>query len=309
MTKEKYIIGVDIGGTNIRIGLISRENELREYKIERTRNVIIKGQEMMRIIDFVQQYQESLRAEYEIIAVSLGFPSIIDKSRKVILSTPNISGLDDVKIVDKMGEILEIPVFIDTDVNMLMQYDIQNKQIPAKGVTVGFYLGTGIGNAISINGEMLIGKSGVAGELGHIPIRGIHGECGCGNASCVEIIASGKRLEELCETKLQGVPIKKVFEQCTDNPVIQKFIDDLSIPLATEINILDPDYIIIGGGVVQMPAFPKELLEESIRKYVRKPYPEQNLVFIYSEEEQENGVIGAGICGFKNINKCEEKEG
>lgn len=299
MTNKTYIIGVDIGGTNIRVGLVNEEKQLKEFNIEPIQKMLNDGKAVEHIIDFINNYKDAHKKEYNIIGVAIGFPSIIDRDRRVILSTPNIEGLDNVAIVDAVEKALGIPVFIDQDVNMLLRYDMFVKQISEQGISVGFYIGTGLGNAISINGEVLIGKNGAAAELGHIPSKEIKGKCGCGNTSCIELVASGKHLMDLCVNELDDVFIKKVFVKYNNSPVIKEFIYDLAIPLSTEINILDPDNIIIGGGVVHMEAFPKELFEKAIREYVRKPYPERNLIFIYAEEGQANGVIGAGIYGFK----------
>lgn len=309
MTGNEYIIGIDIGGTNIRIGLVSREKELKEFRIESTQKILQTEKTLGSLIEFIGEYIAEAECGDEIAGISMGFPSILDKARKKVVATTNIDGLDDIEVVDEVEEALKLPVFIDKDVNMLMQYDMFEKRIPSQGITTGFYIGTGLGNAISINGEVLIGKNGAAAELGHIPARGIKGECGCGNTACVELYASGKHLCELCEKELDGVFIEEVFEKYGDSSVIKEFIGELAVPVATEINILDPDYVIIGGGVVQMSGFPKQMLEQAIRTNVRKPYPEENLKFMYSVEGQENGVIGAGVYGFKKLEAVKKRGG
>ena len=73
----------------------------------------------------------------------------------------------------------------------------------------------------------------------------------------------------------------------------------MAVAVATEVNILDPEYVVLGGGVLQMDGFPLEYFEQKIRAYTRKPYPEENLRLVYSRPNQENGIIGAGISGWK----------
>ncbi len=70
---------------------------------------------------------------------------------------------------------------------------------------------------------------------------------------------------------------------------------DLAIPIATEINILDPDYSIIAGGVTFMEGFPKEVLIEAVHRMARRPYPEQNLEIMFTEHDQQSGIYGSGI--------------
>ncbi|MDD3337694.1 MAG: allose kinase [Lachnospiraceae bacterium] len=303
MSDKKYMLGIDIGGTNIRAGLVGEDYNLSDFIIESSTQIMDAEHAADKLLLFVKRYLDDQGKGKNIAGISLGFPSTIDRDRKVVLSTPNIAGLDNVPVVDTIEAQVGIPTYIDTDVDMLLRHDMFKGSIPDEGITAAFYLGTGLGNAIAINGELLIGKNGAAAELGHIPSRDVQGKCGCGNTSCVELFASGKHLREVCDTELGGAFIGNVFKEHSEDPAIRKFIHDLAIPVAAEINILDPDYIIIGGGVVQMPGFPKEQLETAIHEYARKPYPEQNLDFVYSVPGQENGVIGAGIHGFKQAKK------
>ena len=303
MTENTYVIGIDIGGTNIRIGLVNSDYELVNFVIESSKQVLGFEHPEKKLVEFIEGYINKYATDKEIRAISIGLPSTISKDRKVVLSTPNIAGLDNIPIVDELENALNIKTFLNKDVNMLILYDAYRSRIPAKGVTTGFYLGTGLGNAILINGELLIGKNGVAAELGHIPSRDHTAPCGCGNYGCVETFASGKHLAALRDEHFEDTFIGDVFKEYRETPIIKKFIRDLALPVASEINILDPDYIIIGGGLVFMEGFPFDQLEVAIREFTRKPYPEQSLEFFYSEQGQENGVVGAGINAYKEMNK------
>jgi allose kinase len=81
----------------------------------------------------------------------------------------------------------------------------------------------------------------------------------------------------------------------SDDSEIREFIDNLGAAIATEINILDPENVILGGGVILQEGFPRQALEDAILKYARKPYPADGLKFIYSRKSHENGVIGAAL--------------
>ena len=135
--------------------------------------------------------------------------------------------------------------------------------------------------------------NGVAGELGHIPVMNSEEECPCGNTGCIEIYASGKNLQNILKENFPEDKIDDIFVKHGDNEIIKKYIDTLALPIATEINIFDPDYIIIAGGVPMMKGFPRDYLDKCIYKYARKPYPAENLNIIYSEHDQKSGVLGA----------------
>ena len=298
MSESEYILGIDVGGTNIRLGLVDASYEAHDFVKESTEQLM--GDESRapeKLVEVVKKYIAAHGKGKEIRCISIGFP------RKIIYSTPNIPGFNNVKMADLMEKGTGIPTILEKDVNMLMMFDMFDRNIPDEGITVGFYLGTGLGNAIAIDGKIYIGKNGASAELGHIPERNNDEVCGCGNKGCMELFASGKRLRAICDHELNGTFIGDVFVNHKDAPEIQKFIKELAIPIAAEINIMDPNYIILGGGLTQMEGFPKELLEEAIHEHTRKPFPEQTLSFKYSNPTQINGVVGAGIHGFKQLKK------
>lgn len=304
MSESGYVLGIDVGGTNIRLGLVDSSYEAHDFVKESTEQIMgEEGRAPAKLVDVVKKYISTYNNGREIRCISIGFPSTIDKSRKEILSTPNIPGFDHVKMAELMEEGTGIPTILEKDVNMLMMFDMFDRNIPDEGITTGFYLGTGLGNAIAIDGKIYIGKNGAAAELGHIPERNNNEMCGCGNRGCMELFASGKHLRAICDNELNGTFIGDVFVNHKDAPEIRKFIKELALPIVAEINILDPNYIILGGGLTQMKGFPKELLEEAIHEHARKPYPEQTLSFKYSNPTQINGVVGAGIHGFKQLKK------
>ncbi len=301
MNQTECMIGVDVGGTNTRIGLVDRSGRLLDFGIVSTASLQKDGDFCGNFCDVLAEYRRLNQNRGDICGISLGFPSTVDKDRRRLLSTPNIRNMDDIPIVDEVSARIPLPVFLEKDVNMLISYDINYFHIDGSCSVIACYIGTGLGNAMYLKGEILRGKNGVAGELGHIPVLGKKEVCGCGNEGCMENYASGRYLEELCSRCFPDVPLKRIFTEHAAHPEIQKFIELLSLPVATEINIFDPDYIILGGGILQMPDFPKGLLEEKIYKHARKPFPAGNLNILYSPLAQENGVIGAGIYGFRQL--------
>ena len=303
MSGKRWILGLDIGGTNIRAGLVDEQNNIRHFEMTSSTGLFC-AQRQDRIggmADYIRGYCERYCDGKLPEAVSIGFPSTLNKQKTVLLSTPNLPGLDNLPVVELLEEKLHIPVLINRDVNLLMLYDMNDHQVPNKGVIIGCYFGTGLGNAIAIDGHFLSGKNGVAGELGHIPMVGCTQVCGCGNIGCMETLAAGRNLTEIQARHFPDEDINTLFLRHGDDPVLEQFVEILSIPVATEINIFDPDCVILGGGVLQMPAFPLALLKRYILNHARKPAPCEGLQIVFSRPSQESGAIGAGMYAFEQI--------
>ncbi len=297
MKENGLIIGLDIGGTNVRIGMVNKSKVVEEFEIIKSKE-IFHDKPIENLSCFIEDYRRRKGKNKNILAVSLGFPSTIDRTRKIVLSTPNLTGMNNLNVVEELQESLELPIFLERDVNLLIQYDMYMNKIHPESTVLGFYIGTGLGNAIVIKGRIYNGKNGCAGELGHIPIMNNTIPCGCGNKGCMELFSSGKYLQIIREEFFPETSLDKIFVKHSQDPKIVEYVEYLSIPIATEISILDPDYVILGGGVLQMEGFPFHKLESNILSHTRKPFPADNLAFHYARAHQENGVIGAGIYGF-----------
>ncbi len=309
MLEKNYVLGLDIGGTNIRTGVVCDDFSL--YGFEMTSSVDLfraPGGEIQALASHVRGYCRR-HAEFAFPrAVSIGFPSTINKDKTEVLSTPNLPGFNKLAVVELLEKELGLPVYINRDVNLLMMNDIHAYELEKADIVIGCYIGTGLGNAICIGGQMLRGKNGVAGELGHVPVLGSKRVCQCGNVGCMETIASGKYLEELREKHFPKDSLAGLFRDHADSPVLKEYVEYLAIAVALEINILDPDYVILGGGVLQMQDFPIELLETYIKHHTRKPLPNDNLQIVISKQNQESGVIGAGMDAFRRMEKGDDND-
>lgn len=287
-------LGIDIGGTNFRIGAVDESGNVSYFEKNSSR-IFDEGDVVETINKEINAYMDRYNIRDLVKAAAVGIPSIVSKDKKTIVSTPNLRGFNNIRFSDKLQEKLGIPVFLDRDVNFLLMNDLNKLKIDNTKIVLGFYIGTGFGNAIFMNGGLYAGRNGAAGELGHIPLIDVDEVCTCGNKGCSETRCSGKRLEYLAEKYFPDTKIRDVFKYHGNSPIIVKYVRDLAIPIATEINILDPDCSVIAGGVVFMEGFPKDILVESIHEKVRKPYPEANLEILFSEHDQQSGIYGSGI--------------
>lgn len=286
------IIGIDIGGTNFRIGTIDASNQLHHFE-QRSIGFITKGHVVENLAKVIEAYIQSHGEFGKIDHITVGLPSIVSKDKSYVYSTPNLPILNELDLGHLLSETLKLPVYIDRDVNFLLYHDIHKMDLdPNRDQTIlGFYYGTGLGNAIYIQGKSYQGSHGAAGELGHIPFPGVTTPCGCGNSGCAELLCSGKRLTEIVDM-IPEARIESVFTQFKDNPLLVEYIQNLSMPIATEANILDPDTIVLGGGVLFMKDFPKEELLSEIKTRLRKPFPSRTVNFRFAAHNQQSGVLG-----------------
>lgn len=299
---DKRIIGIDIGGTHFRIGAVGEDGTVSDFRKVPVKQVFATRDPLGDLSGYLSKYCRDRAVE----AVAIGFPATLDAERRTVLQAPNVAFMEDLPVAEALTKALNVPVFIERDVTMALYYDCHKYRIPPKGIVCGFYFGTGIGNAISINGVPLVGRHGTAGELGHIPADGSAIVCGCGNVGCMEPLAGGRYLAHLCETVWQDTPIGALFTRHGGDPLLRQFVDRMAMTVATEINILDPHHILIGGGVPAMADFPRDYLLERIRFHARKPLPERDLAPIFTEDEEEKAVLGAAIYGRLKLNQAAE---
>ena len=301
---NSYVIGVDIGGTNFRIGAVNNQMKTEHFRKIPVKEVFYTQDAMEDLKQYLISYCSLLKSEKKSLkAVAIGFPATLDRTRKKVLQAPNIPFIENLPVTEALSASLDLPVYIERDVCMALCYDEQKYNIPTCEILIGCYFGTGIGNVISFNGKPLIGKNGTAGELGHIPADGSRLSCGCGNIGCMENLAGGKYLAALCRSTFADTPIEEIFTQHGNNPLLLQFVDRIAITVATEINILNPDYILIGGGVPAMKNFPRDYLDRKIHIHTRKPYPEQDLQIIYTDDEENKCVLGAALYAMKQYDK------
>lgn len=296
MVQESYILGIDLGGTNIRLGLVDNENKILGFEKHRSFDILLDDS-LNNLSDFILDYINRHTQIDKISKVSLGVPAVVNKNKSYVYSTPNLFGLDSIDLGSELSKRITLPIIVDRDVNLILTYDIKIRNLdPDNSKTIlGFYLGTGFGNSLYINGKIHLGKHGSAGELGHIPLYGVKNKCSCGQTGCAETLVSGKYLQELVKTYFSDCLISDVFTKYGSEDIIIKFIDDIALTIATEITLLDPDYIILGGGVITMNDFPVELLKEKIKNKVRHPFPAQDLNFIVTENSQTCGIVGGAM--------------
>jgi allose kinase len=279
MTK---VLGIDVGGTYTRFGVVTNKF------VSSVEKLFTKD-----IENFPLFIRELVEKNKDIEVISIGIPGIVKNNK--IISIPNLKSLEVRDLDERIYELTRKKVIINKDVNLLFANDLDRLNLSYQANVLGFYIGTGLGNALKINGKTHKGINGFAGELGHIPIIGNEKICGCGKVGCSETLVSGKALVELHEEyKLSG-DIKDIFVEHINNPLIQEFIRNLGSLLSFEINTLDILKLVIGGGVINMEGFPKDDLRDLLKGHLRSECLAKELEIYFVDDSPVNSIIGAAL--------------
>ena len=312
---KKYSIGIDLGGTKILIALIDRENgTVIEHVKKKTKKE--KGPENI-IKKMVCGIEELLlltsKQLDEISSIGVGAAGQIDRKNGIIIAAPNLDCYD-LNIKKLLNEKFDIPIFVGNDVEIAT---IGEQKFGAgKGYNdfVCVFVGTGVGSAIVKDGKIILGATGTAGEIGHIIVDLNGRQCACGAHGCLEAYASRSAIER----RIEGA-LKKGRKSCIldylepgksiTSSMIQKSIereDELVLQCVTEaseylsgglasiINFINPELIILGGGLIEAVDY---FYQKTIKKARAKslPVPASKIQFKKAALGDYSGVTGAAF--------------
>ena len=252
--KAPCYAGFDLGGTQLKYGAIDGEGRL-----------ILKGKipspgSMKELLAAIEEIWRRLRADCpgRIGACGFGFAGFFSLSAQRILHSPNYPSLNNFDIVPALRRIIDVPFLIDNDANMAAYGEYRHGAGRGTQSLVLLTVGTGIGSGIILEGELWQGKCGFAGELGHITVNPEGEVCNCGNRGCLETEASAPKIVKnyaaLTGTG-ESLTSRDIFlrAKAGDKAAVESFARSayyLGIGIGIVINFLNPEKILIGGGVV-----------------------------------------------------------
>ena len=304
---EKVVIGIDLGGTNLRIGAVTGENKVLAPRILKTEIVAESENPMNTICRIIEDYRKENQIQ-EIEAISIGVPSSVESDKATVICTTNIRNkagevvFSHMNMAKDIEEAFQVPVFINNDVKNIMLYDIVENGLEKHKVVVGIYIGTGVGASVVIDGKFLEGKNGAEMDLGHIPYYGGTVECSCGKKGCCECYASGWKLQEIRKEYYPDTEIRDLFTLYKNEKPLRDFIGACANVYAIMATIFNPDSIIVGGGVPEMKDFPKKQFEEEVHAATGRDVMSYGFDYVYSKPFVGKGVIGAAIFARKQLN-------
>jgi glucokinase len=280
------IVGVDIGGTKIATGLVDATGRI----LFQTRCPMVGNCDaaaglaaVISAIDAVQkEASEGLDAKNRVRGIGICAPGPLDPNTGVVVNPPNLSCWRNFPLVEEVARFYGLPVKLDNDGNAAALAEFLWGA--GRGFRNIFYatLGTGVGTGIVLDGKLYHGRTGAAAEGGHVSIDYKGPRCGCGKLGCIEVFASGPAIAKRARAKLQsqqGVSSKMLDLSGGDlarlsseivgtasaagdrlaREVLLEIVDLLALWLGNMVDLLEPDVLIIGGGVAAMlnPFFPE----------------------------------------------------
>lgn len=275
---QKVYAGIDLGGTKIE-GVVFK-GEKAEQILFRKRIATEADKGYSQILSNLTKMISMMETESQQVLseIGLGIPGCIDKKSGNVKNA-NTTSLNGKALKDDLESRSAKKIKVSNDANCfaLAEYNlgvVQEAQIEAQ-VMLGLILGTGVGGGLVINGQVVNGKHGIGGEWGHNFLDMSGGDCYCGKRGCVEKLISGTALTEWYALK-SGInrPLKEIVERAREgNDIIAKdtlerLIDFFGKGLANVINILDPEVIVIGGGVGNIEELYTEEARKSIENYM-----------------------------------------
>ncbi len=278
-TDKKWIVGVDLGGTNISVGVLPMDGGTGDVLGLRTvATEAGRGAKFVvdRIIGLIQDAREEVLAEHGGVAsdfagVGIGSPGPLNRKTGTVINTPNL-GWRNFPLRDLVARAVGLPATLDNDANCATYGEWWLGAGRNVETLVGLTLGTGIGGGIVLNGEIFHGVSDAAGEIGHMTIDSTGRLCKCGNYGCLEAYASGPAiaframegiragaeslLPGLVDGKLEDITAATVYEAVVlgdpyANEVMRETAKFLGAGVANIINVLNPHMVVISGGVTR----------------------------------------------------------
>lgn len=269
----KAVLGVDIGGTKIAVGIVDRAGKI----LSQGRTPMVANGTPEAALDAVICAIDSMfsTSAVDIEGIGICAPGPLDPTSGIVLNPPNLPCWRNFPLAEKVRAKYSVPVRIDNDANAAAL--AETLWGAAQGYRYVFYatIGTGIGTGIVFDGAIYHGKTGSAGEGGHVSIDYRGPVCGCGKRGCIEILAAGPAIGARAREKVAAEPsraktlldlvkgnvsaitsqhVREAFE--SGDPLAREVLEDtvhlLTIWLGNIVDLLDPDVIVVGGGVAGM---------------------------------------------------------
>jgi glucokinase len=293
---EKYLLGIDLGGTNLRVAVVTSDGQLVEEMNVKTESE--KGPYY--VINQMIKLCEKIMRERNIDAIGIGSPGPLDVKQGIILSPNNLPGWDNIPLVDMLEKVLQKKVVLDNDANAAA---LAEAIIGAgKGKESVFYItvSTGVGGGFVFRKQLLQGANYCAGEIGNLIVDSDGPSHHTLNVGALETLASGtavkkRGIEELGMTGHAG----EVFTLAMNGDkkaqkIVDQMITSLAKGIANIVHTVDPHIIVLGGGVMQSKDYIMPLLIKRVNDFL---YPQlRNKVEMVSASlDTKAGVIGAAL--------------
>ncbi|MCK3941278.1 ROK family glucokinase [Streptococcus suis] len=312
---SKKIIGIDLGGTSVKLAILTTEGEIQEKWSIKT-NILDEGSHIVPdIIDSIQhRFETHGLTKDDFLGIGMGSPGVVDSEAGTVIGAYNLNWKNLQLVKEQFETALGLPFFIDNDANVAAlgeQWVGAGNNNPN---VVFMTLGTGVGGGVIAAGNLIRGVKGAGGELGHITVDfEAPFACTCGKKGCLETVASATGIVNLSrryadqyagDAKLkqmiddgQDVTAKDVFDLAKEGDdlaliVYRHFSEYLGVACANIAAVLNPAYIVLGGGV----SAAGEFLLDGVRKvFAENSFPQikESTQIVLATRGNDAGVLGA----------------
>ncbi|MFD2925968.1 ROK family glucokinase [Halobacillus naozhouensis] len=317
MSSDKYCFGVDIGGTTIKLAVLSTKGEIfKKWEIPTN-----KSQRGKHIAYDIHEAIEAARSELDIhksniLGIGVGAPGFINTKTGFIYVAVNI-GWEDYDFGNELSKLSGYPVWVDNDANLAALGENWLGAGNGAENVIAVTLGTGVGGGIIANGQIISGANGMAAEIGHMTVISNGGApCNCGKTGCLETEASAtaivRKVKEALVTipdsslnKVEDLTAKDVFRAAAAhdpaaNKVLTSVTDTLGLAIANLAIAVNPNKVIIGGGVSKAGDQLLNPLKETFKSYALARTFEA-CTFEIAELGNDAGVIGGAYLVKENL--------
>ena len=308
ISSSALTIGVDIGGTKVSAGVVDSDGNI--ISSDRRSTPVSGGVELIATItDLIKSFQ----SQYEIAGIGISVAALISADLGTIVGAPNIANLSKINFVEELKKSFSLPVIAENDANSAMWAEFKFGNAKGLNPVMFFIIGTGVGGGLVIDGKLFKGANGIGAEFGHMCVVSNGLLCGCGSKGCIEQYASGgaliryanevilnnpqssETLLSFGEGKVTGPGLTKAAKAGNELALaaFNKQADWLGLACASYSSIIDPEAIIIGGGVADAGELFLAPVREAMRKYM--PFAESHVPpkIIAAKFGNDAGLIGA----------------
>ena len=311
----RVVIGVDLGGTNLRTALLSTDGEVLDKRSEATLGSEGWKSVLARLVKCIAFQREiAIDRGMRVAAVGVGAPGIIQMEKGVVVKSPNFPDWNNLPLREELEQALMVPVVIENDANAAALGEQWRGAGRGINSMILLTLGTGVGGGIVLNNRIWQGADGMAGEVGHMTLIPEGRQCGCGNRGCLEMYASARgivqsyqELQQVSGKDPSLVTAAQIYQAAREgNSTARNAMNHmghmLGIGIANLINIFNPQMIVLGGRVKDAwDLFISATHEEIMRRAFQVPAERTDIV--PSMLGDDAGMVGAAAVALQNANR------
>lgn len=314
-SKPESVFAADLGGTHLRVATVDRSGTISGRQMQATPQAEKPNEIVHALIEAAHESERKTAEQGGVIsAVSVVVPGTVNVAEGVVVKAPNLPCLDGFRLAAALESELDEPVILENDANAAAIGEMWRGAAQGYRTIICVTLGTGVGGGIILDGKLWRGADGSAGEIGHIGVDPFGGvACTCGSRGCLEVYASATAIVRMTREARPRYPNSilhntedltsaKVYQAGTEGDelaieVFRRMGVYLGIGLASLINVLNPEIVVIGGGLSNgWDLFEKHVHQQVIERAF--PIPARRVKIVRAECGDDAGLLGAARLAF-----------